>query len=524
MKKSMIAVSLAGVMLIAGCGTKSGDKTKSSLEFDGYPIKTSETLSYWMPLSANLIGDYTHLGETPFGQELEKATGIKIEYIHPVAGQEEQSLSLAIASDELADIVEFSWATYMKGAENSIKNETIFSFNDLIKTDAPNLAKYLSENPDIDRMVKTDSGQYYVFPFIRSDESLLRSTGMVIRKDWLDELGLEMPSSVEELENVMRAMKKAKKLDSVLTLSKANIEYLFNLFGATGGMYIDNGTVKYGPMQESYKTAVTTLNRWLEDGLLDSNYINVDSKIFNASVLNDRAGVMIASGGGNMGTWLDNAEQTGKKLELEGVADFKDENGKYYYHQFLTKYPKVSSCAITTGCKNPQLAARFLDFAYGEEGHMLYNFGTEGVSYEMKDGTPEYTDLIKKNPDGLSMPEAMSRYIRASGAGPFVQDKRYIEGYYFRDAQRTALEKWTESYKDVGEMNLPPISYTSDENKEYSDIMVEVDKYVSQVRAEFIFGTTNVSEFDTFVKKIKSLNIERAVEINNAALKRYNAR
>ncbi len=524
MKKSMLAASLAGVMLIAGCGTNGGDDKTSSLEFNGYPMETSETLSYWMPLSVNLIGDYSNLGETPFGQELEKATGIKIEYVHPVSGQEEQSLSLAIASNELADIVEYSWATYMKGAENSIKNETIYSLNDLLETDAPNLAKYLSENPEIDRMVKTDDGQYYVFPFIRSDESLLRSTGLVLRKDWLDELGLEMPTSVEELENVMRAMKKAKKLDSVLTLSKSNIEFLFNLFGATGGMYIDNGTVKYGPMQESYKTALTVLNRWLEDGLLDSNYINVDSKIFNASVLNDRAGVMVASGGGNMGTWLDNAEQTGKKLELEALEDFKDENGKYYYHQFLSKYPKQSSCAITTSCKNPQLAARFLDFAYSDEGHMLYNFGTEGVSYEMENDTPVYTDLIKKNADGLSMPEAMSRYIRASGAGPFVQDKRYIEGYYFRDAQRAALEKWTASYDDVKDKNLPPFSYTSDESKTYSDVMVEIDKYISQMRAEFIFGTTDISEYGTFVNKIKSLNIDKALEINNAALKRYNAR
>lgn len=521
MKKTMIATTLAGIMLIAGCG--GGDK-KSSLEFDGYPIKTSETLSYWMPLSTNLIGDYANMGETPFGKELEKETGIKIEYMHPPAGQEEQSISLMIASNTLPDIVEYSWATYMKGAENSIKNETILSLNELIKTDAPNLAKYLSENPEVDRMVKTDSGQYYVFPFIRSDKALLRSTGLVVRKDWMNELGLKTPTTVEELENVMYAMKKAKNLESVFTLKKSNIEFVLNLFGATNGMYIDNGEVKFGPMQENYKTAVVTLNKWMKEGLFDSNYINSDSKIFNAAVLNDRAGVFVASGGGDIGKWYDTAEKTKKTFELEGIADFKDENGKYRYHQFMSVYPKVSSCAITTGCKNPQLAARFLDYAYGEEGHKLYNFGVEGVSYEMADSVPEYTDLIKKNPDGLSMPEAMSRYIRASGAGPFVQDKQYIEGYYFRDVQREALNKWIESYDDVSGMNLPPLSYTSDENKTYADIMVEVNKYVNQVMVEFIFGTTDISEYDTFVNKLKSLNVEKAIEINNAALKRYNAR
>ena len=68
---------------------------------------------------------------------------------------------------------------------------------------------------------------------------------------------------------------------------------------------------------------------------------------------------------------------------------------------------------------------------------MLYNFGTEGVSYEMQDGKPVYTSLITNNPDGLTMAQAMSYYIGASHmGGGFVQDLDYYNQYLARQQQR----------------------------------------------------------------------------------------
>ena len=98
------------------------------------------------------------------------------------------------------------------------------------------------------------------------------------------------------------------------------------------------------------------------------------------------------------------------------------------------------SAAISTACKNVEAAARLLDFSYGEEGHMLVNFGIEGVSYEMVNGNPEYTEVITDNPDGLSMTNAMSIYMRCHTNGAFIQDPRYIEQYYRLPSSRKLLE------------------------------------------------------------------------------------
>ena len=72
------------------------------------------------------------------------------------------------------------------------------------------MKKLLKEHPDIDKMVKSSDGQYYCFPFLRGLESpniTQFSSGFVLRKDVLDELGLELPETIDEWENVLRAYK-----------------------------------------------------------------------------------------------------------------------------------------------------------------------------------------------------------------------------------------------------------------------------------------------------------------------------
>src|SRR5690606_30209797 len=113
-----------------------------------------------------------------------------------------------------------------------------------------------------------------------------------------------------------------------------------------------------------------------------------------------------------------------------------------------------SSVAITTSAKNPEEIVKWLDFAYSEEGHMLFNFGIEGVTYEMIDGYPTYTKEITDNPDGLPMTQALGKYVRASYSGPFIQDKGYIEQYANLPEQQEAITLWSESAEN--DIKMPP--------------------------------------------------------------------
>ena len=71
---------------------------------------------------------------------------------------------------------------------------------------------------------------------------------------------------------------------------------------------------------------------------------------------------------------------------------------------------------------------------------------------------------------------------------------------------------------------LPPITPTSEESKEFSTIMNEINTYRDEMTLKFMFGTESLDNFDTYVKNIENMGLARALEIQNAALDRYNSR
>lgn len=153
---------------------------------------------------------------------------------------------------------------------------------------------------------------------------------------------------------------------------------------------------------------------------------------------------------------------------------------------------------------------------------MLFNFGEEGKSYTMENGEPVYTDWILHNPDGWPVAQAMSAYIRGNNNGPFVQDLRYLGQYYTMDSQKASVETWGATNADAH--MLPPITPTSDESKEVSSIMNEITTYRDEMALKFILGTESLDKFDEYVKNVENMGLNRALEIENAALDRYNSR
>lgn len=517
--KKIIALACAATVLFTACGKKSTDVWDE--KFSKYPIETEIDLTYWGSLPTAVSTVYNNLGETEFAKNLEENTGVNVEYIHPAAGQEDTSLSLMIASDNLPDMIETNWLKYGGGAKKSIEEEVIIPLNDLIDKHAPNLKKFLEENPEIDKMVKTDDGDYYVFPFIRPEERLLISAGNLVRNDWLEELGLKEPETVAELEAVLTAFKEKKGATAPLSFRPSYRSRFLGNFSTSAGFYMEDGKIVYGPMTENYKVAVETMKKWYDNGLLDPNFVSADDTAITSNVLNGKTGVTVQSGGGGLGTWLDN--MNGKEWSMTGMP-FTKISDETPFFQIDNPYPGYGSVAITTACENPELAVRWLDYAYSQEGYVLYNFGTEGISCEKTDDGYKFTDNIFNNPDGLTMAQAMSKYFKSSTSGPFVQSGDYIDQFYYRPQQQKALDAWTKNIDKVKNRNLPPISMTEDEAKEYAEIIAEVSAYEAKMFTAFVLGTSPMSEYDKFTAELEKLNIGRAVELQEAALKRYNKR
>ncbi|MGG1516436.1 extracellular solute-binding protein [Paenibacillus oryzisoli] len=545
MKKRIVTLMAASLLLssfVAGCtskpnstpsdgGTAAPGTSSPANQTATYPMKTDQKLSYWATLQGNLVGVKSSLDEVPFFQDWQKKTGVTLKYTTAPNNGNEQQFNVMLASGDLPDMIEYNWTNgYPGGPEKAIKDGYILKLNDLIDKYAPNLKKYLKEHPEIDKMVKTDNGSYYVFPFIRGDSYLQVFHGPIVRKDWLDDLGLPVPTTIDEWYTTLKAFKEKKGASAPISfvgqpnpLNDTVTGDFVGAFGVTNGFYLDNGKIKYGPMEQGFKDFLATFRKWYAEGLIDKNLATTDMKAIDANFANGMTGATVGNAGGGIGRWQPIVAGKDPKAVLIGTTYPTLKKGDTpQFGQLDVPFTPSGSVAISAKSKNAELAVKMLDYGYSEEGKTFFNFGTEGVSYTMDNGNPRYTDLVMKNPDKLAVAQAMALYARGGYTGPFIQDKRYAEQYFALQTQRDAVTAWQKT--DMVKHQLPPVTPTPDESTEFAKIMNDMNTLVNEMILKIVLGAEPVESFDKYAEKMKAMKIDRALEIQQAALDRYNKR
>ena len=530
--KRLLCVGIAAALSAAAMtGCKSGKEEKqakgSPVEYSGddiYPVKCEDTIKFWMPLNGLLTTRVSNFGETEIAKTIEKESGIKVTYVHPATGMELEQFNLLLASNELPDIVKGNWYGY--GGQKAINENYIMQLNDAIDKWAPNFKSYLTAHKDVDKMVKTDENNYYTVPFIRGEASQCTYGGPIIRKDWLDELGLSEPETIDDWEAMLQAFKDKKGASAPLSFLYLDLKngFLIGAWGITDDYFVgDDGKVKYGPAEKEYKEFLTKMNDWYKKGLLDHNLSSVEPKILDGYMLNDNTGATYGLAGGGIGAWLDAAN--GKNgFDLVGVKYPVLKRGdKPQFSQRDWPYVLTEGFSVSKKSTNPELAVRFLDFGYSEKGRMLYNFGVEGKSYEINsDGKPQFTDFIFNNPDGVPVSTIFTEYSPASYSAPTIQDKEVQLAERTYKQQNEAVAKWTDS--DVEKHLLPLIALTDEESSQISSTLTSIKTFKEEMTYAFIMGNKPLSEFDEYIEQLHNMGIDDVLKIYNGALERYKKR
>ncbi|MBQ8525710.1 MAG: extracellular solute-binding protein [Clostridia bacterium] len=475
----------------------------------------SNKVTYWVE---SAFYEYRNFAETPRAKKIMEKFDCEIEYKHPPAGQGQEKFNIMIAMGRLPDIIEYNWTSkYSGGAQKALSDGIIREID--IERDAPNLAAYLKTKPEIDNLIKTDDGKYYGYHFIRDDEYLQVSAGLIVREDWLKELGIEYPETIDDWTAMLTAFRDKKGAKAPLSVSSgvfANGCFV-GAFGIGDNLYLDGGEVKYGPVEDAYKDFLMLMNSWYSQGLLDSDYVSLDISTIQSNILNGVTGASFGSCGSGLGKWMSAAID--ESFSLTGVKYPVLERGqkpKFGQYQF----PVTGTCAsITRDCSNTELCKKILDYGYTEEGRMLFNFGIEGKSYTMVDGYPTYTDIITNNSEGLSMTVAMEPYTLSQHEGPFVQDKRYMEQYASLTQQKIALENWM--YTDVKNYTMPSVTLTAEQRNEIAPLLESIDTYKAEMQAKFIMGIEPLDKFDDFCAELYARGLDKFLSYHQDGYERF---
>lgn len=529
LKVTVFLLSLAMLATsLAGCAPKSPGTAE--LDFEGteviyngdkiYPVQCEDSLEFFVGLPSAVSVAYENFGDTPVAKAIKERTGVNIIYVHPSSPEQFQ---LMLAGNELTDIVKDGWVDSVSGGpQYAIDEGYIYRLNEILDMFSPNLKKVLEENEVYDKQAKTDRGDYYVYPFFYGGEKLRVASGPILRKDLLDKVGLAVPETVDEWETVLTAFK--EKFDATAPMAGAFASMancIAPAFNVWTGWHRNGDTVVYGPYEEGYKDLLAKLHDWYKKGLIDPDFATSDSKKVNADMLNGRSGAVYGWAGSGMGQWLKSATIEG--FDLVGAKYAAPQKGATPEYGVMGGHLLVNcGAAITKQCKNVELAARFLDYGYSEEGHILYNFGIEGESFEWvdKDGEkyPQYTDYVMNN-ETYTASQMLAFYNFASYNGLMVQDERYIEQYYPTTQQKEAQEIWAQTNMD--NHLLPQIYLKEEETEEDSNIMANITTYVEEMTAKFITGAESLDNYDKYLAQLREFGVEKAIKFRQDAYNRY---
>ena len=168
-----------------------------------------------------------------------------------------------------------------------------------------------------------------------------------------------------------------------------------------------------------------------------------------------------------------------------------------------------------------ELACEFMNYMYTQEGCDLLNYGIEGEScVKNEDGSFSYTDLILKNPDGMSYSSAYHIYTFLDEMG--LRDLSATRQFYDEKALESS-DVWGGSRDNA--WCYPSASLTAEESEAFTAAFVTINTYVSECIPKFVIGDMSVdADFDTFIQTIEELGIEDCTEYKQAAYDRYVAR
>ena len=480
------------------------------------------TFTWFRPIAQENFAKYGGFGDNEGYKELAKRTGITIEFVSPVFGADVEPFSMMINSGDYTDLISpDSRAVYPGGFDKAIEDQVFLRVNELVDKFAPNY-KHLRESSEGYRKESmTDSGNMPGFySLMKLEEKARPWGGLLIRQDWLDDLGMNMPITLDDWYSTLTAFKDQKGATAPLFMYKTGIMIgggeILSAYDVGADIYQVDGTVKYGPIEPGFKEYLMLMNKWYSEGLIAPDFMTNQSPIYmpdTAYTTTGKSGIfwnvytveLLAMMSGNPDYKLSAVpypvKNVGDRVHFMGPAGMGD--------------TASFSVAISTTCSDPELATRWADYQYSPDGHLLTTYGLEGVTYEMVDGHPKYFDIIEEQP----FSEIAGKYLLGSGS-PCIWDFD-AEYSMLSEVQVKLTDVWGDADRDYV---MPAISLTTEEGERSSALKADIDTHVSEMILKFIAGDESFDNYDAFIDRIKTMGIDEVVEIHQNALERYNAR
>lgn len=572
-RKQILSVVLAAAMsvtLFAGCGQKNEESKVQesssqavSSEAQGSTEQAGEEDPYKDVRISDEVVTLTVAG--PSGataqdwnstlqfQEYEKRLGIKLDATTYSNEQWSSKYTLMMAADEMPDILALGQQQIARSEMQQYADEGyLLDFSKYLDI-MPNVSRLMEENPGWAKSITFDNGAIYGFTSLNDTGAATYAEYCFLNQSWLDNLGLERPTTLEEFYNVLKAFKEQDANgngdpDDEIPFAYAAgrrwgvvpIRYAFGI-DDTREMFDDplwtqkDGKVGLWNTTDNYKEYLKFMHKLYAEGLMNEDAFVVDAAELDTLGQENKIG------------YIANSWKVGATKELQDemkwyqVVGFTQEG--YQDEQVWVKkntYGTQIRLMANADTKYPEIIAKFVDYLYSPEGCLSTMNGYPDVTFDWVevDGYKIADHAEKAKEAGLDTAEYRNKVL-AIGS---VNLCEYAEGTIYDmlnnidvkeltdtnsacwevagvNALRTeGMRRSTTVLKDV----YPTLFYTDTESAERAIIITDITNYFGNMVAQFVTGQLDIdAEWDNYLKKLDDMGLPRLLEIEQAAYDRY---
>lgn len=474
--------------------------------------------------------NHTPFANSPYFKDMEDKTKVHIDWIDWPQSQLKEKRNLAFASGTLPDAF---YGSFILDGPDVVKygNEGFFAdltpyLND---TYMPNFMAACKDRPDILPAITAPDGKVYALPSILETPFDDTNDTLVINTEWLKKVGKEMPTTTDELFDVLMAFKQAGDLNGngrndeiplTFVFNQGNMG-LFSFMGYTGLCYNNqharmarkNGEVVFVPGTEEFKEWVTFMHKLYKNGLVDPEAFTMKNAAFNAKTQTNEPTCGVIS------AW--SAEKI--NAPIKGNDPYKD--GVYQYISPLngpngvtpkwclrtTPANRQFAFAINADSKYIEQLVRWADTQYDPKTSFAAKYGKEGKHYEFVNDNGDYKPLLKE--DGKSYTEQEIAEYSPSKDALFIVLAKNFRSIKPQNVQGKAkAHEVYEAYLDHDFVRAYPLQ-TPEEVEQISIIMPDMKTYVDNQTAKFITEGGIEEGWDAYIKGLKNIKIDEYVRL-----------
>ena len=485
-----------------------------------YPVfEDTQDMSIFGSASAQFLGsvDMSLYSQTAAVQALEEATGVRLDYSSMTNDDVyQEKLTLMIASGDYPDFFCKAPDYYASGAAGLLEEDVCIDIAPYLDEHAPDLKRLLDEDTEYAENVYTDNGELVG---VKMRAAPTTDGGGIIRQDWLEEQGLDMPETFDQLHDVLLTFKDAygcANAIGVLSSLGSPLTFGFNIKLDTNNFsfVVHDGKVCPTIEEPASREYIELLAQYYSEGLFNSDFLaNYSPMMFDQMACTNETGFW-QSGRMSFNGMFESYIQDDDAL-IAPVKDISKTGTETSNIGGAGTPVGKNSISITTQNEYPEQSVEFINYMFTEEGIELANYGVEGQTFEYVDGEPVYTDMILNNPDGFNSNVARSLYT-LNAFLPYFQPQAALEMTFTSPRMAEAEEIWM-STRSPEEHTW---TLNSAEAEEYNALISAINTSIQENLTAMVMGQKPTEDWDSYIDSLYDMDLQRCIDLQQQAFDR----